>query len=144
MAQNSSSPLVLSTDLRIATGRLNRALRRQRGGIDLAEGQFCVLAVLGKHGPMSPGALAEHEQMRPPSMTKIVNLLAELDLVSKSPHPVDGRQVSVKLTEKGAQELKEIRRRRDAWLTQRLAKLDDTDRKTLAEAARILRDLMDQ
>jgi DNA-binding MarR family transcriptional regulator len=87
---------------------------------------------------MSPGALAEHERTKPPSMTRMVNTLAELGLVEKVEHPTDRRQVVVRLTEAGAREVAETRRRRDAWLTQQLSDLTPDERETLARATDLL------
>jgi DNA-binding MarR family transcriptional regulator len=131
-------PATLGGNLRVALTRVSRALRSQRGAADLPEGQFGVLTVLDKHGEMSPGALATHERIRPPSMTRTVNALVELGLVHKVEHPTDKRQVVVALTEAGAQEVKETRRRRDAWLTQQLSTLTPDERETLARASDLL------
>lgn len=137
-AKGRTRPGSLGGELRVALTRISRRLRAQRGEADLPEGQFGVLTVLFKHGQMTPGALAEHERIRPPSMTRTVNALAELGLVRKSEHPTDGRQVVVALTEAGEREVKETRRRRDAWLTQQLSRLDPDERETLARACELL------
>jgi DNA-binding MarR family transcriptional regulator len=71
-------------------------------------------------------------------MTRTVNALAEAGLVTRADHPEDGRQVLVAITEAGANEVRETRRRRDAWLAKRLADLPPEDRATLARAAEIL------
>lgn len=128
----------LGRELRIAVGRTARRLRRERGEADLPEGQFMVLAVLSLHGPLTPGALAEHERVRPPSMTRAVNALVTLGMVEKDEHPTDGRQVVVRLTEKGAAEVHETRRRREEWLEAQLAGLTAQERQTLAQACELL------
>ncbi|MHB1490661.1 MarR family protein [mine drainage metagenome] len=138
---SSCRPATLSAELRISVSRLHRQLRSQRGEADLSDGQYAVLSVLDKFGPMSPGALADHERMRPPSMTRTVNALDELGLVRKSEHPTDGRQVLVSVTEAGVAELRETRRRRDAWLTRRLGALTAEDRAVLARSSELLRRL---
>ncbi len=131
-------PAVLGGELRVALTRVARCLRKQRGAADLTEGRFGILTVLAKHGQMSPGALAEHERVRPPSMTRAVNALVDLGLVTKVQHATDGRQVVVRLTEAGAAEVAETRRRRDAWLTTQLRALTAEERATLAEACALL------
>jgi len=131
-------PATLGGELRVALTRISRQLRAQRGEADLPEGQFGVLTVLHKHGAMSPGALAEHERVRPPSMTRAVNRLVELGVVEKVEHETDRRQVVVRLTEAGTREVKETRRRRDAWLTQQLSALTPDERETLARASELL------
>src|SRR5690606_36051533 len=128
----------LGGELRVALTRVSRRLRAQRGEADLPEGQFGVLTVLHKHGAMSPGELAAHERVRTPSMTRAVNALAEMGLVEKGEHATDRRQVVVRLTDAGVREVKETRRRRDAWLTQQLSSLTPDERETLARASDLL------
>lgn len=136
-ARRTGAP-TLGSDLRVALTRIARRLRAQRGEVDLAEGQFGVLTTLHKHGAMSPSALAEHENVRPPSMTRTVNALADLGLVTKLEHPTDRRQVVVELSEAGSAEVRETRRRRDQWLTKRLQELTPDERDTLAAATKLL------
>jgi DNA-binding MarR family transcriptional regulator len=115
-----------------------RRLRQEKSSDAITAGQYSVLAVLDHRGPMTPRELAEHEQVQPPSMTRTVNALVEAGLVTRADHPEDGRQVLVAVTEAGANEVRETRRRRDAWLAKRLADLPAEDRQTLARAAEIL------
>lgn len=134
----SRSPATVGGDLRVALTRISRRLRAERGEADLPEGQFGILTVLHKHGAMSPGSLAEHERVRPPSMTRAVNTLAELGLVEKVEHATDRRQVVVRLTPAGEREVAETRRRRDAWLTKQLSTLTEEEREILAGASELL------
>jgi len=128
----------LAGELRVAVLRTARCLRNQRGEADLSESQFSVVAALAKKGPMTPGALAEHEHTRPPSMTRTVNTLVELGLVTKVGDSEDRRLVVVDLTDAGRDEVDESRRRRDAWLTRQLGLLTDDERRTLLEASALL------
>lgn len=131
----------LAADLRQALGRAHRRVRAEVGDAKLSHPQFSVLALLSREGPMTPGRLAELELVQPPSMTRTVNCLAELGLVTKADDPADGRQVVVSLTEAGVAEVRETRRRRDAWLTARLSAMSADDRAVLERAARILKEM---
>ncbi|GIG38785.1 MarR family winged helix-turn-helix transcriptional regulator [Cellulomonas phragmiteti] len=131
--------LALAADLRVTLGRATRRIKAERGDAGLSDPQFNVLAILLREGPTSPGRLAEHERIAAPAMTRTVTCLAESGLVRKEEHPTDGRQVVVSLTPQGEAEVAETRRRRDAWLSARLAVLGDDDRATLVRAAEILR-----
>ncbi|KQY42825.1 MarR family winged helix-turn-helix transcriptional regulator [Cellulomonas sp. Root137] len=133
------SASALAGELRIAVGRASRRIRAERGEAGLTDPQFTVLAWLTKDGPLTPGQLAERERIQPPSMTRTVNGLVELGLVAKSEHPTDGRQVVVTLTDAGVAEVNETRRRRDAWLAERLSKMTKDERTLLADAAELLR-----
>ena len=64
-------------------------------------------------------------------MTRTVACLEEAGLVTRRPHATDGRQVVVELTAEARDVLAADRRRRDAWLAQRLD--------ALARRARLLR-----
>jgi DNA-binding MarR family transcriptional regulator len=123
--------------------RFSRRLRNQRVDTSVTLTHLAALSTLKRHGPMSPGELAAHERVQPPSMTRTVAALAELGLVTRTEHPADRRQVLVALTESGAATVRETRRRRDAWLARRLAALTPTERDVLARAAEILRRIAD-
>jgi len=132
-------PGTLAGELRVALIRSVRRLRLERSSEEITDGQYSVLAALSKQGPLTPGDLAEREHVQPPSMTRTVARLVEAGLVARSEHPTDRRQVLVTITEAGEREVRETRRRRDAWLAQRLAALTPEERATLAEATEILR-----
>ncbi|WP_136518584.1 MarR family winged helix-turn-helix transcriptional regulator [Cellulomonas telluris] len=134
-----AADLALAAELRVSLGRATRRIKGERGDAGLSDPQFNVLAILLREGPMSPGALADLERIQPPSMTRTVNCLVERGLVRKDEHPTDGRQVVVTLTEAGEAEVAETRRRRDAWLSARLAGLTADERTTLVQAAELLR-----
>lgn len=129
----------LAADLRVALMRAVRRIRAERSSEAITDGQYAVLAKLDCDGPQTPRALADHEHVQPPSMTRTVNHLVEAGLATRGDHPDDGRQVLVAITEAGRAEVKETRRRRTAWLAGRLSELTPQERDTLAEAAEILR-----
>lgn len=93
---------------------------------------------------MTPGALAIRERVRPPSMTRVIASLADMGLVDRTPHPVDGRQVLVSVSEAGAELVKAARRAGQEWLAERLATLDGDKRDILRNAADIMMALVDE
>jgi DNA-binding MarR family transcriptional regulator len=136
----------LATALRISVSRLARRLRVERTlpgqpEPDLSETQLAALSALEKHGAMAPGELAEHEKVQPPSMTRVISVLVELQLVQREPHPSDRRQVVLTVTGAGRDLVLKARRRRDAWLAKRLKELTPAERATLRAAAPILEKL---
>ena len=136
----------LATALRISVSRLARRLRVERaasglGEPDLSETQLAALATLERHGAMTPGELAEHEKVQPPSMTRVISALVESQLVRREPHPSDRRQVVLTATEAGRDLVLKARRKRDAWLARRLNELSPAERTTLRAAAPILEKL---
>jgi DNA-binding MarR family transcriptional regulator len=130
----------LAEDLRISITRLSRRLRAQASG-GLSVTQQAALAALDRHESMTPRALAEHERVQPPSMTRVIAALEEQGLVARSPHPTDGRQVVLNLTEQGRELLRDLRRRKEAWLSRRLRELTPQERAVLRQAAPILEKL---
>jgi DNA-binding MarR family transcriptional regulator len=77
-------------------------------------------------------------------MTRVIASLAEMGLVDRTPHPFDGRQVLVSVSESGAELVKANRRARQEWLAKRLATLDGDQRDTLREAADLMLALVDE
>ncbi|HEX6421567.1 MAG TPA: MarR family transcriptional regulator, partial [Acidimicrobiales bacterium] len=71
----------LAAHLRIGVTRLARLMRRQ-GDTGLSPSQISALTSVELHGPMTLGALAEHERVAPPSITKVVAKLEERELVA--------------------------------------------------------------
>jgi len=125
-------------DLRIAVMRLARRLRRERTSDALTPSQMAVLATLLREGPMSPGELAEVERVQPPSMTRILHSLRTADLVLRTAHPTDGRQVIYTATDAARAMVDRDRKRRDQWLLHRLELLSPSEITTLEQAIPIL------
>lgn len=128
----------MTADLRIALVRSVRRIRAERSVHELNDGQCSVLATLDRHGPMTPRELADHDGVRPPSMTRVVAALHDLGLVRRQDDPRDGRRVLIHLTVAGTQALQDIRHRRNVWLEGRLADLSAADRAVLARATQLL------
>ena len=144
--QQQRSDTGLATALRISVSRLARRLRVERLMPELAEPalsdtQLAALATLERHGAMTPGELAEHEKVQPPSMTRVIAALVDWELVTRAPHPTDRRQVILTVTEEGRTVVQRVRRRKDAWLARRLAELTVQERATLRAAVPILEKL---
>jgi DNA-binding MarR family transcriptional regulator len=134
----------LAADLSLAVMRLARQLRFRNPQSPVSLSQLSALTTLANEGAMTPGALAIRERVRPPSMTRVIASLADEGFVDRAPHPVDGRQVVVSVSESGAELVKAARRARQEWLAERLVTLDDDKRCTLRKAADIILALVDE
>lgn len=128
----------LAVFLRDAITRVNRRLRQTRPVGDLTIAQYSALQSLDGAGAMTPRELADAERVQPPTMTRIVARLEERDLIQRTPHPTDGRQVILALSPTGRDLLAAYRRSRDEWLAQRLAGLTAEERDILLRATEIL------
>ncbi|MCW2770542.1 MAG: MarR family transcriptional regulator, partial [Aeromicrobium sp.] len=131
-----------SHQLARAVARLNRRLRQERQ-TDLTPTQLSVLGSIRQLGSATPGTIAHHERVQPPSITRTLNCLVDEGLALREPHPDDGRQVLISVSDKGQDVLAEERDRRDQWLAHRLAALTTPERKTLREATALLERLAD-
>ncbi len=141
MISASPDPAELAERLHSAAIHLLRRLRRQ----DTASGQtaprLSALSVIVYGGPLTLGALAAAEQVRPPTMTRIVAALEADGLVVREQSVEDKRVTFVRATPAGERLLHEGRRRRTAQLARQLASLSGEDRATLARAADLLESL---
>ena len=126
----------MATDLRLACMRISRRVRYESSH-DVAPHQFSVLCRL-EEAPRTPGELAEIERVAKPSMTRTVGALVERGLVLRQDDPLDRRSVILSLTEDGRRSIAGIRRKRDAWMASRVARLTPEEQDVLARATAIL------
>ena len=126
----------MATDLRLACMRISRRIRFESSH-DVAPHQFSVLCRL-EEAPRTPGELAEIERVAKPSMTRTVGALVDRGLVLRQDDPLDGRSVILSLSEEGRRSVRAIRRRRDAWMASRVARLTPEEQDVLARATQIL------
>ncbi len=140
----SRSDAGLATSLRISVSRLARRMRAERvaQGLqpELSDSQLAALAALEKH-TMTPGELAEHEKVQPPSITRVIASLEERGLIQRMPHPSDRRQVVLTVTDQGRDVVRQVRQLREAWLARRLRDLTPAERAVLRDALPILEKL---
>jgi DNA-binding MarR family transcriptional regulator len=132
----------LASELRFSVARLSRRLRNEREpGNPLSVASLSALGILFREGECTIGTLAAHERVQPPSMTRTVNCLVDDGYAVRRASESDGRQVLVDLTDQGREILLADRRRRDAWLAQRLRELTPDERALLREAAPLIQRL---
>lgn len=134
----------LASDLSLAIVRLTRHLRGRRLDATVSLTQLSALATLSREGPITPGALAAKERVQPPSMTRVIASLADIGLVERHPHPTDGRQVIVSLSEAGRVLIANEATARKAWMTERLATLDSDQLETLRTAIGIFAEIVNE
>jgi len=128
--------------LHSAAIHLLRSLRRSDSGSGLNAPRLSALSVIVFSGPITLGRLADAEQVRPPTMTRIVNALEAKSLVKKSARAEDRRTVHLSATIKGKRLLFRARARRIQLLAHGIAALPAKDRGTLCAAGAILGNLV--
>jgi DNA-binding MarR family transcriptional regulator len=124
--------------LHSAAIHLLRRLRREDDASGLPAPQLSALSVIVFAGPVSLGDLARAEQVRPPTITRVITALEEQGLVERKSSPNDGRITHVVATPKGSRLLQEGRRRRVASLSAAIGELPGTDQQLLERVLPVL------
>jgi DNA-binding MarR family transcriptional regulator len=141
-AVDSVSTTELASRLRLVVTRLRRRLRHHAGG-GLTPSQASALSSVERHGPVTLGELSALENVRPPTLTKVVAALEEEGLVTRHTDPRDRRVARVEATAKGARLLAQTRSRTDAYLASRLAALPADDLDALRRAVAALEHILE-
>ncbi len=141
--RTTSAEIDLATRLRLAVTRTARRLRQEGGG-SLSPSQGSALAVIDRHGPLTPSELAQRERIQRPTATRVLTRLEELDLIERAADPADGRSSLVTVSPAGAALLAELRTRKTAFLAERLETLEPEERATLEQAADILERVLER
>ena len=92
---------VIADRLHSAAIHLLRRLRREDTKSGLSAPRLSALSVLVFGGPVTLGELANAEQVRPPTMTRLISALEAEGLVSREADPDDGRLTRIRATPKG-------------------------------------------
>ena len=124
--------------LHSASIRLLRTLRREDDGSGLSAPRLSALSYIALEGPVSLADLAHAEQVRPPTMSRIVDALVERGLVTRVADPRDRRSVRIATTEAGTHMLVGGGERRVHALMGRLRKLADSEQRALARGVEIM------
>jgi DNA-binding MarR family transcriptional regulator len=110
-----------------------------RSGLGAA--RLSALSVLVFRGPLTLGELAAAEQVRSPTMSRIVQGLEEAGLARRRPHDVDRRATIVEATEEGERVLQEARGRRIERISAALATLEPDQLELVRRAAEVVESL---
>jgi len=134
----SAGPAAVADRLHSAAIHLLRRVRRQDVASGLGPAQLSALSVLVFGDPMGLGELAAAEQVRPPTMSRIVAALARRKLVERTSDAGDARRIRLRATARGQKLLQKGRRLRIAYLAGRFEKLSAEELSALGKAAEIL------
>lgn len=124
--------------LHSAAIHLLRRLRREDDASGIPGPRLSALSVIVYRGPITLGELAAAEQVRPPTMTRVVRTLEEEGLVRRESDPEDGRIVRLRATPAGARVLERGRARRIAALARELGALPAAELAALQGALDVL------
>jgi len=136
------SPTVdLADQLHSAAIHLLRRLRIRDRESGVGPAQLSALSVLVFGGPKSLGELADAEQVRPPTMSRIVASLERSRLLRRLATE-DGRRVRLEATPLGVTLMWEGRQRRAESLARAVGELPENERNQLREALKLLQQVI--
>src|SRR5579859_4744059 len=128
----------LADRLHSAAIHLLRQVRVQDAATGIAPARLSALSVLVFGGATSLNDLARAEQVRPPTMSRIVDALESEGLARRTVNPQDRRAVVIEATEKGAAILWQGRKRRVKFLAKRLSHLGEAERRQIESAVQAI------
>lgn len=139
-SRRQASPSAVDTADRLhsAAIRLLRHLRTVDDATGLSAPRLSALSVIVFRGPLTLSELAAAEQVRPPTITRLVQELERAGLILRLPDPSDRRVTRVRATAAGRRLLAAGRDRRVRRLASEITRLEPADRRVLEAAVEIL------
>ena len=134
---HASDSFATAAQLHSAAIHLLRAVRSKDRGTGIGPAQLSALSVLVFGGEKSLGELAEAEQVRPPTMTRIAAGLERAGLARRE-RGKDKRSVRLIATSKGVELLRKAQRRRVEMLADALAELGQQNTRKIAETTELI------
>ncbi len=133
----------LAAQVRLSVFRLARKLRREADA-DASPTLLAALSTVERHGPMTAGSLAAHEQIRKPTCTRVIASLIDRGLIERTADPLDRRVAWIQIAPAGRKALQRVRTRHTAYLARRMKRLSSEELATLEDAARIMERLTEE
>jgi DNA-binding MarR family transcriptional regulator len=125
-----NDPMTIAGRLRPVLLRLARELRREIHSLGVTGGQVSLLSAIQKEPGITASELAERERVSAPGMSgHLVRLEAAL-LIERT-RAADRRRIGLSLTPEGEKVLKSVRKKRTAWLVERLERLEPEERESI-------------
>ena len=128
----------LADQLHSTAIRLLRLVRVQDTASGIAPARLSALSVIVFGGPISLRDLAQAEQVKPPTMSRIVDALEAEGLACRQVNQQDRRAVLIEATEKGASMLKQGRKRRVKFLASYLSQLANSELSDIENAVKAI------
>ncbi len=124
--------------LHSAAIHLLRRVRTEDVASGLSPARLSALSVIVFAGPITVSDLAQAEQIRPPTASRLAKELEGQGLLRRTPDANDGRVQWLRATKAGRRLLESGRARRVAKLAEALGQLPAAERRLLAQAAGVL------
>lgn len=121
----------LADRLHSAAIHLLRLVRVQDATAGIGPAQLSALSVMVFGGPLSLNQLARAEQVKPPTMSRVLDALEKAGLARRRENPTDRRAVLLEATDKGTSLLRRGRDRRVKFLARYLTRLSAAELRNL-------------
>jgi DNA-binding MarR family transcriptional regulator len=118
-----NDPMTVAGRLRPVLLRLARELRREIHSLGVTGGQVSLLIAIQRNPGITAGELAERERVSAPGMSGQLVRLEAAKLIERT-RASDRRRIELALTPEGDKVLKSVRKKRTAWLVERLERLE--------------------
>ena len=128
----------LADRIHSAAIRILRRVRAEDQASGLSPPRLSALSVLVFAGPQTISALAQIEQVKAPTMSRLLKDMEYAGLISRRQDTKDERKVWIKATEKGERLMWQGRERRVRALATALMGMSKEDRKILRQAAGLI------
>ena len=127
--------------LHSAAIHLLRRLRQSDKASGISAPRLSALSVLVYAGPRTLGQLADTEQVRPPTMTRLVQAMEAEGYIKRIPDPHDKRVTVLQATAKARKLLDKARSLRVSTVEEMMKNLTAAEIKTLDAAAKLIEDM---
>ncbi len=138
-----NDPITTANRLRPVLLKLNRELRREVHSLGVSGYQVSLLIAIKQTPGIGVRGLAAQERMSPAGISGRVARLERAGLVERIPDPADRRRHGLALTPAGEGVLRSVKRRRTAWLAERLKQLEPDELEAIDAAVGPLQRLLE-
>jgi DNA-binding MarR family transcriptional regulator len=121
--------------------RIARELRREIHSIGVSGGQVSLLISIKKNPGVTATELAERERVSAPGMSGHLVRLEAAKLIERT-RAEDRRRIGLFITEEGEKVLRSVRKKRTAWLVERLERLEPEERESIERSIDALEKLL--
>jgi DNA-binding MarR family transcriptional regulator len=136
-----NDPMTVANRLRPVVLRLARELRREIHSLGVSGGQVSLLISIKKHPGITATELAERERVSAPGMSGHLVRLEGARLIERT-RAEDRRRIGLFITEEGDKVLRSVRKKRTAWLAERLERLEPEEREGIERSIDALEKLL--
>jgi DNA-binding MarR family transcriptional regulator len=144
MIRTVNDSVAIANRLRPALLRLARHLRREVHSLGVTGGQVTLLIGIKNRPGITAAELAEQERISAPGMSGHLVRLEAARLIRRDREGLDRRRIGLFVTEEGERVLRSVKKKRTAWLAERLERLSPGERQAVEAALPALERLLEE